>query len=152
MPMTETNLEMIAEWFMSNYAYGHLDEIPDCFLITVIQQKNIAFLLTDIILTASMTKTDSIEELINCNQNMPIDVNLFHRAYLQIRAWMLVERLRRLGRLKISQDLLVKELATKVPAYGVVRNLDGTPFTSSIVETSTGVVNIVGEEINLIGS
>ena len=135
---------------MSNYSYGHLEDIPDCFLFAFLLYPNIAHPLTEIILTSSMTKTDSIEELISCNQNLQIDVNTFHRVHIQIRAWMLIERLRRLGRLKITEDLLIKELAVKPPSYQNVRNLDGTPFTSKIVEVTVGVVNIVGEEINLV--
>ena len=68
-------------------------------------------------------------------------------ATARVRQWLIVERLRRMGKLGVTKDVPVKQLAVADPR-GLVTPA-GEPFRGEIVEVSPGVVSIVGEEIRL---
>ena len=140
------DIDAMMEWLLGNYAYGHLDEIPDWVLVAFLRDLRLGEYLACVICHFSETKTDSVEEL----AAVKVDVLKVLRAQGCVRAWIVAERLRRMGKVNIAADILIKELAT-LEYRGKVYTPDGGPFTAKIVEVMPGVVNIVGEEINLCG-
>lgn len=141
-------LNAMVEWLLGNYAYGHLDEVPDWVLGAFLRDRSIAEWFAFLIYQVGKTKTDSPEELaaVYCH----IDVLKVFQAQCRVRAWVIAERLRRMGKLGVDGDVLIKELGS-LEYHGKVYMPDGGPFTSKIVEVEPGIVNIVGEEINLCG-
>ena len=140
------DIDAMMEWLLGNYAYGHLDEIPDWVLVAFLRDLRLGEYLACVICHFGETKTDSVEEL----AAVKVDVLKVLRAQGCVRAWIVAERLRRMGKLSIAADVLLKELAS-LDYRGKVFMPDGRPFTSKIVEVSPGVAYIVGEEIDLCG-
>jgi hypothetical protein len=133
----------MVEWMLANFAYGHLDELPDDLL---------AELLRDLRLTKAFAYLCfQDEESLPAALQTQVDASWFKdpkrfQKLCRVRHWLVIERLRRMEKVgKI--DVLVKELATVVPC-GLCRP-DGKPMGGTIVETSPGIVSIVGEQINL---
>jgi len=136
----------IIEWVLANYSYGHLDEMPDCYLITMLKEPELSYHFACLFFQASRTKSDDVEELLVAHD----DATVFDiiSSKLRVRGWAILERMRRLGKVQFSHDVLIKEMAS-LDAGGCVLKPNGEPFTLSIVEVQPGVINIVGEEIDL---
>ena len=115
------------DWLTSNYEYGHLDEMPESVLLAVLRDTSWA-----LVMKVVFTKQFPAQE-VHC---------------VRMRQWVVVERLRRLGKLRIAEDKLIRELAEDDPG-SVLRMPDGGEFWGNVVEVSPGRVNIVGEEIPL---
>lgn len=144
MQITKRFDEMV-DWLTSNYAYGHLDEIPDSFLLAILSDLRLSFAFSSMCYQASRTQSDNIEELLVTHSVTARELIVTH---CRVRFWLIVERLHRMGRVKLDSDLLLKELASPKHTARVL-TLEGQPLKGQVVETETGIINIVGEEINL---
>jgi hypothetical protein len=114
------------DWVHANYAYGHLDEMPDD-------------LLSELLRDRKESEVFAWNLFARCSPSKPV------AAILRVRKWLVIERLRRLGKLG-TFDVLVKEMSRM--NHGNLTTPDGKPL-GEIVEVSTGTVMIVGEEISL---
>ena len=119
--------DAIEEWVLSNAEYGHLEDIPDWILEKLVcdtkESSKFAWQLFTVYSPAHVVE-----------------------ATVNVRQWLIVERLRRLGKI-VFDDTLLNVLPRMNPQG--LSTPDGKPFTGSIVEVSPGVVSIVGEEIKL---
>ena len=134
-----TEHSTVTQWLADNLNYGHLDEIPDDVLLAV---------LGDLIVGAAV----AAQMCVVFNDGMAVTDRDVEKAAILLRCWMIVERLRRMGRLILTADVLIKEMVSACPwDYGAFMSaLDGSPFTFKIVETQPGVITLVGEEIDLL--
>jgi len=144
--MTDTKKqEEIFEWISSNWAYGHLDSIPDNILGTLIADQDLCLFAGEMLLGASMCKQpDDFHEFIQLRE---VPVKTLIDSAIRVRNWIISEKLRRMGKLKITVDMLLREIASK-NVHGLAR-MDGKPFTGSYAEVRLGMVTFVGEEIDL---
>ena len=144
--VTKSDVDSMVEWLLGNYAYGHLDEMPDAMLIAFIRDRQVSQYLACLFCQVGMTKTDNVEELMAAYRELNADV--VTKAQHRVRAWIIAERLRRMGKLRIDEDVLIKELAS-LECCGAIFMPDGSLLTARIVEVLPGVVTMVGQEINL---
>jgi hypothetical protein len=142
--LTANDFDSMAEWLIANYSYGHLDEIPDRLLMIVMKEPSMSLHFACLFIQASRTVSDDVEELV---KEHSLSFDQVMTAAVRVRAWILLERMRRLGKVKFHSDVLIKEMAA-LNFYGHVSTFEGAK-AFALIEVSPGVVNIVGEKIDL---
>lgn len=143
--MGDELLEKVVGWFLEHVAWGHLDDIPDETLTLLLKSPDLSMAIAASLVSSAQCKVrDNPEELW-----VPrfIQADQLNRAMSKLRRWLVVEKLRRMGKLTILNDMLLTELIAKeVDCLG---DSAGNPLNGEFAETEAGKVRFVGREIDL---
>lgn len=136
----------IAEWIVANFARGRLDEMPSQYIAEMLMDNALATWIACVL--QRLPQVDQSGDLASKIQNLELLDNA-HPYYRCFRAWLVIEGLRRRGKVKFDMDVLLRQVVFVNPDLRNVTKPDGGRLDGMFVEIKNGHVSFVGNDINL---